>query len=214
MAADRHGPDTTREFRLEGFTLVLCGGVLVALVAGAFFLGRWVERGASPPPLTRQDVGADPAPEAARLPDADAGRGRTYFDSLEGAPLQEEPGREARAREAAVPATRTDPPPTASTPPSSAPSETPPDVAPAAAASHDGSYFVQVSALRDERAASELIDALKAQGYGVRLFSEREGSGLLYKVRVGGYASEQGARDAATRLRAAGYAGAWVTTVD
>jgi cell division septation protein DedD len=208
MTADRQGSDTTREFRLEGFTLVLCGAVLLALLLGAFFLGRRVERGASGAGSAVAKDAGPPAPTVTRAPDADVGRGQSYFDSLEGPEKQAEPGRELQERAGALPAARPEPPP--STPPSPAPAS----AALASEPTHDGSYFVQVSALRDERAASELIDALKAQGYGVRLFSEREGSGLLYKVRVGGYASEQGAREAATRLRAAGYSGAWVTSVD
>jgi hypothetical protein len=47
----------------------------------------------------------------------------------------------------------------------------------------------------------------------VRLFSEREGRGALYKVRVGGYPSRDGARSAADRLEREGYSGAWVTEV-
>ena len=187
MAVDRHEPDSTRELRLEGFGLLVGGSLLLGLLVGAFFLGRWVERGVRAPVVLGADTGGPLAEVATREPDADAGRGQTYFDSLEGAEKQPEPAREVRNRQAAAP--------------------------PAAlAAAAGGDYFVQVGALRDEHAASELIDALKAQGYGVRLFSEREGQGLLYKVRVGGYDSEQGARDAAGRLRSAGYAGAWVTT--
>jgi len=201
MAADRHDADSTREFRLEGIGLVLGGGFLIAVIAGAFFLGRWVERSANPAE-TLSAGGAGPLAQiTTREPDADAGQGLTYFDNLEGEGKQVEPAREAAkrpalAREAeeprpASPSTRVEQPP-----------------------ARAGDFYVQVGALRDQAAAAELIDSLKQQGYDVRLFSEREGQGVLYKVRVGGYATEQRARDTATRLKSEGYAGAWVTAAD
>ncbi len=133
-------------------------------------------------------------------PDADVGQGVTHFDDLGGAEKQLEPAREIPPPKGAMPATQ---------PVSSRPS---PAASSAAAQVDEGRYYVQVSALRDRGAAAELIDMLNAQGYGVRLFSEREGQGMLYKVRVGGYATEQEARVMAAKLRKAGYAGAWVAT--
>ena len=196
MAVERHEPESMHEFRLEGIGLLLGGGLLLGLLAGAFFLGRWVERGAQPggpQPVS----GSGPLSQVLTPePDADVGLGVTHFDDLQGAEKQLEPARELTPPAGAMPATR---------PASSRPS-------PAASSADEGRYYVQVSALRDQGAAAELIDMLKAQGYGVRLFSEREGQGMLYKVRVGGYATEQEARVMVAKLRKTGYPGAWVAT--
>jgi len=197
MAADRHDAESTHEFRLEGIGLVLGGGFLIAVIAGAFFLGRWFERSANPAEGLSADGAGPLAQITTREPDADAGQGLNYFDDLEGPGKQAEPAREAATQEAVK--REAEPRP-------AAPVEQP--------AVRAGDFYVQVSALRDQAAAAELIDTLKKQGYDVRLFSEREGQGVLYKVRVGGYASEQRARDTAARLRSAGYAGAWVTAAD
>ena len=163
MAAERHEPESMHEFRLEGIGLLLGGGLLLAMMAGAFFLGRWVERGAQPggpQPVS----GSGPLSQVLTPePGADVGQGVTHFDNLDGAEKQLEPAREVPPPKGAMPA-----------------------AASAAAQADGGRYYVQVSALRDQGTAAEMIDMLKAQGYGVRLFSEREGQGTLYKVRVGG----------------------------
>ena len=200
MAAEHHEPESMHEFRLEGIGLLLGGGLLLALMAGAFFLGRWVERGAQP--AEPQSVsGSGPLTQVLTPePDADVGQGVTHFDDLEGAEKQPEPAREIPPPKGAMPAIQ---------PVSSRPS---PAASSPGAQADEKRYYVQVSALRDQSAAVEVIDTLKAQGYGVRLFSEREGQGMLYKVRVGGYATDREARAMAVELRKAGYAGAWVAT--
>ena len=73
---------------------------------------------------------------------------------------------------------------------------------------------MQVFAGRDRKAAESLFDQLKSAGYPARVFSEREGAGGLFKVRVGGYATEDEARSAASKLQKAGFAGAWVTRIE
>ena len=200
MAAERHEPESMHEFRLEGIGLLLGGGLLLAMLVCAFFLGRWVERGAQPSTAQPLSGGGPLSQVLTPEPDADVSRGVTHFDDLEGAQKQPEPGREIPPPERAIPATQ---------PGSSRPSR----AGPVPAVRVDGGrYYVQVSALRDQGAVAEVIDTLTAQGYAVRLFSEREGQGMLYKVRVGGYATDGEARAMAAQLRKAGYAGAWVAT--
>ena len=77
-----------------------------------------------------------------------------------------------------------------------------------------GPYYVQVFAGRDRRAAEGLVGQLQAGNYSVRLFSDRSGGDALFKVRVGGYATEDEARDAAADLVQQGYGGAWVTRLE
>jgi cell division septation protein DedD len=191
MAADRHDSDSTRELRLEGIGLLLGGGFLLALIVGAFFLGRWVERQAGPPDALAAEGAGPLAQIAAPEPDADAADGLNYFDTVEGGEKQIEAGREI-------------PSPTSAPPASSSQQGSP------SARVDDGRFYVQVVALRDQHAAAEVIDSLKAKGYGVRLFPEREGQGTLYKVRVGGYATREEASAARDALRGAGHPGAFV----
>ena len=75
----------------------------------------------------------------------------------------------------------------------------------------EGDYFVQVAATHDEGAAAGLVERLQGESYRVRLFTQQDGRDLLYKVRVGGYASQQAARTTAQELQQKGYQGAWVT---
>jgi cell division septation protein DedD len=191
MGAERRGADTTRELRLEGVGLLLGVAVLLALLGGAFYLGRWVERRVpGRPPAER---GIESALAAEPQPDADAAAGLTRFDGVGGEATEFEPAREAAARR---PATESGSAAAAARPPT------------------PGSFFVQVSALRDEAAAGALVRELEGRGFAVRLVAEREGQGSLFKVRVGGFESEPQARDAAERLKRAGYAGAFLTTAD
>ena len=88
-----------RELRLEGAGLFIVGGLLLAALAGSFYLGRWVERrgaipGSAPGIATRQ------AAEARSEPAVDVGKETTYFDTVSGGEKEAEPEREARRREA------------------------------------------------------------------------------------------------------------------
>jgi cell division septation protein DedD len=194
MAADRPDSESTRELRLEGLGLLLGGGVLLALLAGAFFLGRWVERRTGPPALESAAEAGPLARNAARSEDVDAADGITYFDSVEGGEQELEPERELPTPQAEV----------------AEPSAAQPQPAERAARADDGRFFVQVLALRDRSAAAEVIDSLRRKGFGVRLFSEREGQSTLYKVRVGGYPTRPAAEAARDELRKSGHPGAFV----
>jgi cell division septation protein DedD len=198
MAPDRHEAESTRELRLEGIGLLLGGGVLLALLVGAFFLGRWVERGSGPAGPGGAEESGPLSQVAAREADADAAEGLTHFDTVEGVEKQVEPGREIAAPTAAQPAPS--PPPGPGTVAGAEP----------AAQVEASRFYVQVLALRDRGGAAEVIETLRNQGYGVRLFSEREGQGTLYKVRVGGYETREQAAAARDELRKGGHPGAFV----
>ena len=187
--------DDVREFRLEGFGLFFSIAALAVLMGGSFWAGRqWERRQADPSGLpgdarlTEANVAAD-----ALKPPADVDSEMTIFDRADGtvaeperevAAEREEPSRNVRrAVEQAVVEDRSAP------------------------------FFVQVFAGRDEATATQLIDRLEGAGYRVRLFTEPDGQGTLYKVRVGGYPERDSARSAASRLQGAGHSGAWVTEV-
>jgi cell division septation protein DedD len=82
---------------------------------------------------------------------------------------------------------------------------------PAQTAASSGKWVVQVFAGRDRRAAESLLRTLTQRGYPVKIDSRKEGRETLFKVRVGGYPTEDAARAAADRLRKDGESGAWVT---
>ena len=184
MATERR-EDSFREVRLEGVALVVVGGLLVGAIAGAFFAGRWVERRAAP--LEEHAVAtADPLGQIVPPADIeDTSRTRNYFDEI-GGPKQAEPARQA-------------------TPPREDPT---PTVQPAATAEQaTGDYYVQVAAVADPAAADALVLRLTADGYAAKLVA---GDGALLRVRVGGYPSEETAREAVQRLRQGGHPDAFL----
>lgn len=203
MVGEKQGGNGVRELRLEGLGLLLVAGVLIVLLGGAFYVGRWYERQVGP--------GAAGAPGGVSLtdplanvePPADVDRSADFFDEVQGAEKEAEPQREI-PRETPEPA-----------PPQAQEQEAAPPPAQAEAqAAEGGAYYVQVFAGRDRQSAEALVRELTGKGHPVKLFSEREGRGALYKVRVGGYATREQADGAKDKLIDDGYSGAWVTAVD
>jgi len=194
-----------REFRLEGVGLFVMGGVFLVVLAGAFYLGRWVERRAAGPDagalLTDRAVPGSTRSETPVDVTEEAG----YFDTIEGG-TEAEPGRQAIELPSAAPVVAEE-----SAGAARVPEKTPPrrDEAPAA-----GPFYVQLFAGRDKASAEGLVRGLGDRGYRVRLDTERAGDGVLYRVRVGGYAAKPDAEVLASRLRSEGYSDAWVTRVD
>jgi hypothetical protein len=193
METEGRNDEEVREFRLEGVGLMLVGGLLIILLVASFYLGMWYERqtGARVPVGLEAGHSGDPLANVAQSePSADVDEKTDFFDDLEGGQKELEPGRELESSR--------EPVPEASAIESSAPS---------------GPFWVQVVAGRDRASIENVIAELKAKGYSARLFTEREGAGSLYKVRVGGYAERSEADTIAQDLRSAGYSGAWVATV-
>jgi hypothetical protein len=200
--AIEEGDDGVREVRLEGVRLwVVCGGLTLALLA-AFMVGRWWERESRPPQFGRLGSGGagDPLANVVEAEEpADVDGGADFFDTVQGGDKELEPQREvgevgevARAR----------------------PQDDSPAGGAADAKPDNGPFYVQVFAGRDRSAAEAMVGRLQRASYDVRLFTERSGSDALYKVRVGGYATEDEARSEAQDLVKEGYGGAWVTRVD
>ena len=192
MTSEQEETGEVREFRLEGATLVVVVVVLVVALAGAFYVGRLVERKSRPAGTFTAGMAEDPLANVAQSQEpADVDQSTDFFDAGEGG--QAEPEREVRRGLG-----RTEGDESSAAP---APAATP------------GSHFVQVWAGRDRQAAGVMVEKLQKEGYSVRLFSDRVESDTLYKVRVGGFESEDQARNMATELEQKGYRGAWVTTV-
>jgi len=184
MRPDDDGGDQPRELRLEGGLLAVAGGVLLALLVGAFQLGRVVERWNAP---ARASSSSDPMGGVEKEA-AEATEKLTFFDTLSGSGKEAEPGREAQTKLAS--------PPTPS-----------PAVAP-------GPWFVQVFVGRDRQAAEDVVRSLREKQYPVRIDAVAEGaSGSLFKVRVGGFPTKEAADLGALKLHADGHAGTWVVRV-
>ncbi len=199
MTTETGGGGEVREFRLEGAALAILAVLALALLFGAFQLGRWYERRRAPSaPAAASDAGPargggpDAAPTA-----VDAREGATFFDSAAGKPL--EPRREAQAKERTAPAAAEEPPAESSS------------ALPEAAG---GPFYVQLTAVRDRRSAERVVSELRERGYPVVLATERDGQDTLFKVRVGGYPTREDAAPALERLQRDGYASAWITRVD
>lgn len=185
MRPDDEGADRPRELRLEGAVLGVAGGVLVALLFGAFQLGRMVERQNAP--ARASGASSDPAGNAERET-AEASEKLTFFDTLSGGGKEAEPSRQVGTK------------PEASAPPP--------------AAISPGPWFVQVFVGRDRQAAEDVVRELRQKQYPVRIDAVAEGaSGSLFKVRVGGFPTKEAADSGADRLHADGHTGTWVVRV-
>jgi cell division protein FtsN len=202
MATER-SDEGFREVRLEGMTLVIVGGLLLGSLTGAFLLGRWVERRSSPLPDRAAAEGADPLGQVVEpTVTEDTTATRNWFDETEGGQKQAEP-----ARQVVPPRPEAPPPEPRSEPATPSRAEAAPQTA---AAAGGGAYFVQVAAVRDATAADALIRRLTADGFEANAVG---GDGALLRVRVGGYRTEEAARDAVRRLRQGGHPDAFLTQV-
>ena len=185
------GPEAAREFRLEGVTLWAAFAILAALLVGAFWVGRWTVSRGAPPEDSASMGAARPGSSTAAPTEVPVEETISFFDRASGQGQVAEPRREADKSPAVQDASQ----------PPKLPSKRP------------GEWFVQVFAGRDRQAAELVSRQLRDRGHPVRLDAEREGTGSLYKVRVGGYLTRDDADRAAASLRKEGSSGAWVTRV-
>jgi cell division septation protein DedD len=181
MAPDPAGREP-RELRLEGLTLAVAGGVLLALLFGAFQLGRVVERWNAP----SRSGSSSPDPLGNVEEESASSDKVTFFDTVSGSGKEPEPKREATPG-------------------------TPAPAAPAPAPASEGPWFVQVFVGRDRSTAEDVVRELRGKGYPVRAEAVAEGrSGSLYKVRVGGFPSKETADSTADKLHKDGQTSTWV----
>ncbi len=211
MDAERKESESFRELRIEGATLLVAGALLIGLLSGAFYLGRRVERAATP------TVAAQPARDSvASIPERASLDRISYFDHLDGSEKGLEPARQAEPPPSGLEPDQAPPPTVQRTEPVV-------DAAPVTEAAQGGEisrvdapvgqFVVQVFAGRDREAAETLVGKLAGLGYGASLRSEPEGAGELIRVRVTGYGTEDLARSAAQDLQKLGYS-TWVRRED
>jgi cell division septation protein DedD len=111
-------------------------------------------------------------------------------------------------------------PAVATPPPAQRPTEKPvapaPPVAPKRPAPpappEGGAFQIQVNAMADRNRADELVRDLKGLGYEAFISAARVADKTLYRVRVGGLASAEAAKQAVARLRDQGYPNAFLVT--
>lgn len=98
--------------------------------------------------------------------------------------------------------------------PAAAPANPAPAAAPQAeaAAPPGGALFVQVAALADSKAASELAAKLTAAGFPAHVEAVATRQGPVQRVRVGSYPSREAADVALANIKAAGYGNAIITS--
>ena len=68
-------------------------------------------------------------------------------------------------------------------------------------------FVVQLAAFSDDKGANALAAKLKRNGYPAYTETIQTSRGMLYRVRVGGYATREAAGTARNRLKGDGYAG-------
>lgn len=193
--SERQSGDSVREFRFEGVGLVVVLGAVLLTLAGAFWGGRWYERRQGPPGAAGGPLDSGPLTHVVEPQEAvDTDASVDYFDGASGGERQAESGRQARELPPAPVKIEEAPQPVAE---------------PSA-----GRFYVQVFAGRDRGSAEKIVGKLREGGFTVRMFTENPGADPLFKVRVGGFATQDDARAAATRLKGAGHDGAFVTEVD
>jgi cell division septation protein DedD len=186
MASDPGAPPPPRELRLEGPSLWIAVVALLALFAGAFEAGRWVERSGE---RRAASEGVDPLSDTSPEPES-APEKVTFFDATSGGGKEAEPSREAARGNGGA----------------STPARTPPKSA--------GPWYVQVFVGRDRAAAEEVVHGLEAKGYPVATAVVSEGGGdNLFKVRVGGYPTRDDAESTAVKLHQDGQPSTWVVRV-
>jgi hypothetical protein len=97
MTSEQEDAGEIREFRLEGATLVVVAVVLVVALAGAFYVGRLVERKSQPAGTFATGSAEDPLANVAQTEDpADVDESSDFFDAGEAAQGELEPEREVR----------------------------------------------------------------------------------------------------------------------
>jgi cell division septation protein DedD len=196
-----------RELRLEGAGLFVIVAFLVAILVGAFFLGRWYEQ-SSGEPTDLAKLASDPLENVVNAEQLESVELEgSHFDQV-GGEVKAEPQRQTITppEKKPEPVVQREAPKQEPVPPKAS--------APTSAATQGGDFYVQIAALRDRSSADKVVSELKALNYPVRLFSENEGSGKLYRVRVGGYATRAEAEMATAKLKTQGHPGAFPTKVE
>jgi cell division protein FtsN len=69
---------------------------------------------------------------------------------------------------------------------------------------------VQLSSGRDRAAADQLVTQLEAAGFAARVLTVGERGETFFKVRVGGFATDERVRRERDELEMKGFSGGWI----
>lgn len=182
----RRAQQTYYEIALTNRQVVGVFVVLLACLLVSFFAGVWVGRGAAAP--ATEPVALEPPPVSPDEDDEELLGEMEFFASEEAM----------------------EPPPRAAEPQAARPAPAPAEEAPAVPEAGEP-YFIQVFSSADEEQAGRVRDRLRQAGYEAFL-SAVEVEGLtMHRVRVGPYASEESAENAAETIRTRHRLDTWVT---
>lgn len=190
-----------------GLLLVALAGL--GLCAASFWLGRKSVpvRPATSNPTTLSASDA-PIEEVGDLEED-----LTFFDRLEVAPELSAQGAErtvlppseaSAQEEEAAPTHEPSPGPPATEPPAGPVGQDLP-------AAVGGPFHVQVLATTEHAGAEAMVGRLRAHGFAARLEEAQRGGMVIYRVRVGGYPDEEGARRVAQAIERREGLKTWVT---
>lgn len=194
--------DAFHEIQLSGKQLVFLFMATTVVSVVIFLLGVVVGRSvraediavdaavaaAANPPLAKSEPAAVPAD----APVTPAEPALTYHERLES---EKSPAEELKpkARPAAADASR---------PAAPAPDPQPPVPSPAAQGARPGTWAVQVQALRDRNAASQVVQRLRGKGYPAFVVAPTAGAPTqLFKIQVGRYNDMAEAQQVGARLK-------------
>lgn len=205
------------EIQLSGKQLAFLFMSAVVLAAVIFMLGVSVGRDvrSNAPQQTAGSVPTDtavPAEPAAQGTPNDLSYGRALQGRSAPPPTASEPPSAPVSPPTppadTKPAGAADTKPTAVSPPPTKP-DTKPDTKPeansgAAPASGNG-FFLQVTSVSTEPAATSVVRSLKAKGFPATVIRGPENAPISYKVQVGPYATRAEAQRASTHLKKEGF---------
>jgi cell division septation protein DedD len=219
--------DSFREIQLSGKQLVFLFMATTVVSVVIFLCGVMVGRGArieragegaetaitSPTPAPADSTQASPRPVSSEPPSPPADDELSYAKRLEGdgAP-PEQLNRQAAARPEPKAESPAPAPPTSSVeepkPEPAKPAAPRPEPARAAAAApapagtagRPGRWVVQLVALRDQGAATSIVQKLSGKGYPAFITPDSSSSNRLFKVQVGRYDDRREAEQVARRL--------------
>ena len=198
--------DGFHEIQLSGKQLVFVGMTVTIVFVAIFLCGVLVGRNTRPPRdgeyvETAATAGSAATPATTPAPDA-AGPPATeppappvedeltYHKRLQGTTPPEEP--KPKEKPQAVPPAAARPPAPAAAPPASADVPT---------SGKPGTWYVQVSALRNRAEAGNMVKRLLAKGYPAYLELPARSTPAIYRVRVGRYSDRREADKVARRLK-------------
>ena len=200
--------DGFHEIQLSGKQLVFLFMATTVVLVVTFLCGVLVGRGVEAERIGEQAAETatvpEASPEAAAVPppatDAPTANPQqfTYGERLAAKvpseqPIEKKPEAQPEPSPAAPPQAAAAAPPVQQAPPN--------EEANVPTSGRPGTWFLQVSALKNRGAAADIVRSLVAKGYPAYLENPAAGTSPLYRVRIGRYRNRDEAQQVAERLQ-------------